>query len=378
MKYKRLVYFLFVTLLSVPSLAQDEPIDSIRTALQSLPEDSVKVNTLVALSKAYLGTDPREALQYGLEAKKLAIKVGFPKGAAFAAKSMGQAYTMQANFAEAIAQFQVSLHVFDSIHNKSGVANMLSNIGACYFNISDDTKAIEFYLKSLRVSEEINDRLRIGTSILNIGAVYQNKAATLDKALAYFSNAIKIFKEIRYTEGIGMASMNIGEIYERREQYDSAISYYDASLEIYSGTVDATFPLTHIGEINAKKGNYEQALLYQNKALEIATKLDAKFEITQSLLGIGKTQQKRGSLTLSISNYLQAVKLAEEIGARNELKLAYEGLAHAYSILGDFKKAYTYETLFSTIKDTLYNTANDNSNCNSILTSKRNNHKLTC
>jgi adenylate cyclase len=341
-------------------VAQDqEQIDSLKNVMRSMPPDSSRVNLLLVIARSYLNSNPAESIGYGKEARALARRIGFSRGAGFAGKVIGQGFAMQSKYAEAITLFQEALNTFDSIRFRSGVANMLSNIGGCYFNMSDDTKAIEFYLKALRVSEEINDRLRTGTLLNNIGGVYQNKAATHDKALEYFYNAIKICREIGYAEGVGYASMNIGEIYENRKQYDSAIVYFDASLNEFHGTLEATFPLIHLGEIYADKGNFSEALLYQNRALDIASGLDAKFEETQSLLGLAETQRKKGSQQLWISNLLKAVELAREVSAGNELKQAYEGLAKAYSSLGDFKKAYTYEALYSGIKDTLYNTAND-------------------
>lgn len=355
----RLPHILLLTLLSLQSLAQNREADSLTNILKTLPEDSTRVNTLVALSRASLNSDLDEAIRYGNEAKNLANKIGYQSGAAFALKSIGQGYLLQANYPEAIAQFQKSLATFDSINNKAGIANILSNIGGVYFNSGDDTKAIDFYLRSLRVSEEIDDKLRIATALNNIGGVYQNKAATVQKSLEYFLRAYTIFKQIGYSDGIGIASMNIGEIYKNEHKYDSAIFYFDASLEVYRGTVDSTFPLTYIGVIYADIGDFESALLYQNKSLEIAKKLEAKLEMTQSLIGIAETQKKRGSHKLAISFYNDAKKIATEISARNELKLAYEGLGNSYASIGDFRNAYTYETLLSSIKDTLYNTAND-------------------
>ncbi len=360
---KILLCLSFVLCLGVQALAQDQgqarEIDSLKTAMRTMAPDSGRVNILLTIARNYLGSNPSEAIGFAKEARSLARRIGFTRGAGFAGKVVGQGYVMQSNFAEAITQFEEVRLTFDSIQYKSGVANMLSNIGGCYFNMSDDTKAIEYYLKALRVSEEINDRLRTGTILNNIGGVYQNKTATYNKALEYFSSAIKICAEIGYDEGIAMASMNIGEIYKNRKQYDSAIAYYDASLEVYHSSVDATFPLNHIGEIYAEQGNFDQALEYQSRALEIATKLDAKYEMTQSLLGLAETQRRKGSQRLSIAYYLKAVRLAKEVNARGELKQAYEGLANAYSAMGSFKEAYTYEALFSGIKDTLYNTAND-------------------
>ncbi|HXR79950.1 MAG TPA: tetratricopeptide repeat protein, partial [Saprospiraceae bacterium] len=206
----------------------------------------------------------------------------------------------QANYPEAVVQFQNSLAVFDSISFKVGVANILSNLGATYFNAGDDTRAIDFYLRSLRISEEINDRLRIGTALNNIGGVYNNKPATVDRGLEYFLRALPIFQEIDNEAGMATASMNVGEIYLKKKLYDSAIHYFEASLAIFDETVDATFPLTFLGEIYGQRKDYARAYAYHNKAIKIAESVDAKLELVQSIVGLAKTQSNDGELNQSI------------------------------------------------------------------------------
>jgi len=339
--------------------AQNDELDKLKEEIQTQPNDSLKVNSLITLSNQYLGTDLVQATRYGNEALDLAKSIDFERGIAYAYKAIALSYYFQANYPEAAIQFQNSLAVFTDLNDKVGIANILSNLGSTYFNAGDDTKAIDFYLRSLKISEEVNDRLRIGTALNGVGSVYNNNPSSVDKALEYFMRALPIFKEIDYQDGAATVSMNVGEIYKKKKKYDSAIHYFDLSLEVYRGTVDATFPLNYIGEIYADQGNFEEALGYQNKALEIARNLDAKLEITQSLLGIGKTFTKKGDHKLAISYYQQTEKLAREIGAKMQLKDAYSGLAMAYAKTGNYKKAYTYDTMFGSIKDTLYNTAND-------------------
>jgi adenylate cyclase len=336
-----------------------EEIKDLMEALENAPEDSVKVNGLIELSKLYTGSDLQSAIKYGTEAKELAEKIGFQKGLGYAYKAIGIGYFNQSNYPEALVQYEQSLKIFEGIPFKTGIANMLSNIGVVYSNLGDDTKAIEHHLKSLKVAEEIRDSLRIGTSLNNLGVVYKNRALDTQKSLTYFLRAYTTFEQIGYQDGIGTASMNLGEIYKDEKKYESAIFFFDKSLDVYRGTIDATFPLGLIGEVYAEQNEFEEALIYQNKALEIATNLDAKFEMTQSLLKIGQTQNKKGSHRLAISSYKEAEKIANAISAKLELKQAYDGLSKSYSNIGDFRTAYNYEKLFSSIKDTLYNTAND-------------------
>jgi len=336
-----------------------EEIKDLMEALENAPEDSIKVNGLIELSKLYVGSDLQSAIKYGTEARDLAEKIGFQKGLGYAYKAIGIGYFNQSNYPEALIQYEQSLKIFEGIPFKTGIANMLSNIGVVYSNLGDDTKAIEHHLTALKVSEEIKDSLRIATSLNNLGVVYKNNKSDRKKSLGYFLRAYTLFEQIGYEDGIGIASMNIGEIYKEEKNSESAIFFFDKSLDVYRGTIDAAFPLSMIGEVYADQNEFDEALRYQNKALEIATNLDAKFEMTQSLLKIGQTQDKKGSHRLAIASYKKAEKLANAISARLELKQAYEGLSKSYSNIGDFRTAYDFERLYSNIKDTLYNTAND-------------------
>jgi class 3 adenylate cyclase len=339
--------------------SQNTEIEQLKREITSQRDDTIKVNTLIKLSSEYLSEDPDKAILYGQQSQQLAHRIAFTKGEAYAYKAIGFGYFYKADYPKAIHQFDRSLQLFDSIKFKVGVANILSSLGSAYFNGGKDPEAIDYFLRSLKISEELNDSLRIGTALTGIGTIYGNKPDTQDKALDYYLQALPIFRKINYQEGEGILAMNIGEIYEKKQQYDSAIFYLDQSLEIYRGTVDACFPLNLLGEIYADQGEFEEALQYQNKALDIAKELNARLEVAQSLIGIATTHKKMKKYSLAIPFYRQAEQIAEEIGAKLPLKEAYEGLARSYAKTGDFKKAYAYDTLFSSIKDTLYNVNND-------------------
>ncbi|MDZ7645929.1 MAG: tetratricopeptide repeat protein [Cytophagales bacterium] len=105
--------------------------------------------------------------------------------------------------------------------------------------------------------------------------------------------------------------------------------------------------------------------MYQNKALEIARELNAKFEISQSLLSIGQTLQKQGKTNEAVRYFRDAIIVSQEIQFKEQLKISW-WTGRSYATMGDFKNAYTYDTLFRSIKDTLYNTDNDKATIASI------------
>ncbi|MBK6963844.1 MAG: tetratricopeptide repeat protein [Bacteroidales bacterium] len=361
MKIKKLCFIVLIIAFSTGIIAQTRPADSLKSLLKTAKNDTLKVNTLIALSGNLVRADAKEALLYANQAKELADKLGFEKGKAYALKSIGMGYYFQGNYIETLLYWQQSLETFQLIGDKLGIANMLNNLGAINFNEGDDEKAIQYYLESLKVSEEIGDKLRIATALVNIGAVYFNKNATHDRALEFYLKALPLSEELGDHDAIGTSAVNMGEIYLARGDDKSALFYFEKALDAYKKSENGNVPyaLNNIGKVYAKRKDYQKAIEYQQEAFVLATKLNAKLEMSQTLLGLAETYNQQGDFRSSISSYHSAKEIAREIGANYELKFAYEGLAGLYQKVSDFKNAYKYQTLYSGIKDTLYNSEMD-------------------
>jgi adenylate cyclase len=355
-----LLTFIISTLFAI-SFSQNNPADSLKTLLQSAGEDTTRVNILIALSKFYSRTYSKEAILYAEEARSVALKLHSKKDVALALKYIGMGYYFQGEYLETINYWQQSKAAFDSIGDKQGVANLLNNIGAIYFNQGDDNKAVANYLESLRVSEEINDKLRIATALVNLGAVYYNKKATHDLALEYYLKALPLSEELDDHDAIGTSAVNIGEIYLERDKDDSALYYFEKSLRAYqqSESGNLSYTLNSIGKVYAKRKDFKTAISKQKEAFSTAKIHNARLEMAQSLLGLATTYELKKDFKSSAESYNEAMLIAEAIGANYELKDAYQGLANSYFQLSDYRKAFRYQTFFSTIKDTLYNAEMD-------------------
>jgi class 3 adenylate cyclase len=341
--------------------AQTKQADSLKLLIRNANDDSLKVNTLIDISGSLLRVDTKEALRYANEALALAEKLDFVQGQAYALKSIGMSYYFQGNYIETLLFWQQSLSAFQTIGDKLGIANMLNNLGAVNFNEGDDEKAIQYYLESLRVSEEIGDKLRIATALVNIGAVYYNKTGTHNRALEYYLKALPLSEELGDNDAIGTSAVNMGEIYLARGDDKSALIYFEKALKAYRASENGNIPyaLNNIGKVYASRKDFVKAVEYQKEAYQLAENQNAKLEMTQSLLGLASTYNLKGDNSSAINSYLKARDIALEIGANYELKFAYEGLAALYQKVSDFRNAYKYQTLFSSIKDTLYNAEMD-------------------
>ncbi len=354
---KKLYFILMLFLYVATAAAQTNKLDSLGQALLTA-KDTSKVNLLLEISKAYIGTDHKKAISYAKQAITLARANKFQKGVAYGDKNIGLSYYVEGNYTEALEFWEKSLQTFVEIEDKTGQANLLSNIGAIYFNQGWDAKAIEYYLESLQVSEEIGDKLRMATVLSNIGAVYNNNPSTHDKALDYYLKALPLSEEMGYKAGTGTISANIGEIYLAKGNDEEALVYFNKAIVLLEETNTkerVAFCLNNIGKVYTKRGEFTKAMEYHQQALATAEAIPAKLEITQSLIDIGQLYNKMGNVAKAHATFKRAEAVALELGAFLQLKNVFEGLALTYSQMGDFKRAFDYQNQLLNVKDTLYN-----------------------
>ena len=354
-----LILVLSLIFISGKSLSQTPRADSLLTVINSTGDDSLKVRAYLDLGEEFLNSDISQSVHYLDDAILLALKIDYKKGLADAYNLQGRALANQGNFQDAIFINRQSLSGYQELNDKLGEANILNNLGSIYYRMGNSSKALEFHFQSLKISQEIDNKLRIGTSYNNIGTVYLKSESTLDDALDSYKKALDVFEQIEYENGISTVAMNIGEIYFLEFKYDSALIYHQIALDISDGTIDAPFPLTQMGEIYGILGEFETANSYHRRALGISEKLDAKFDLTQSLIGYAKTQKRQGDFQQAIRTLERARVLAEEIDAKNELKDAYEGLAELFALVEDYKTAYENEINAKSVKEEIARSSTD-------------------
>lgn len=328
-------------------------------ATTDIPGDTTRVNSLLQESKENFTTDPDKAISLSNEAKVLAERIDFQKGKALALKNIGIVYYFQGKHLEALDYYTQSLEVFKKIGDNSGIANLYSNIGVVYYDRGDDAKALENYLQSLKFSELAGDKFRILIALNNVGGVYNIKPATYDKALEYYLKALSISEELGKMEESGTICVNIGTIYFEKDNDEQALFYFNKSLKAYGDSEGSLNAYNGLGKIYRKEENYELALQNHGKALALAEKLNNKISIVQSLMGLANVYVKKGDYPTALQYFRKAELPALEIHANHEIKDLYQEMAFAYSKTKDYSNAFKYQTLFSSIKDTLYNIDTD-------------------
>jgi class 3 adenylate cyclase/uncharacterized protein HemY len=350
---KKIILFFCLLFIQLTAFAQ------LRSETEFSSKDTALVNSLIKQSSTHFNDDRGQALNLATQAKALAEKINFPAGVAYSLKNIGIVYYFDGKYLEALDNYNQSLKIFQDIKDNVGIANLYSNIGSIYYNQADYAKALENHLLSLQYAERTNNKLRILTALNNVGTVYYIKPATREKALQYYLKALPLCEELGNTDALGAIAVNIGNIYFDKNDDQQALSYFNKSLKAYGNADGSQYPYIALGKLYIKEGNYDAALNNLNKALSLSEKLKDDIATVQTLMGLGNLFVTKAEYQTALTFYVRAEKRASTMPANDDIKDLYKAMADTYDKTADYHHAFKYQSLYSDIKDSIYNIATD-------------------
>ena len=336
--------------------------DSLLTALNEAPHDSIKIEILDKLSRAQFGVNPDQAILYAEQAVELATKIDDQKRLGYALKNVGLGHYFKGDFVEVLRYWQQSLDAFNTINDPKGISNLESNIGAVFYSTGDNAKALEYYLRALKISEDSGDDHRKATVLQNIGAVYEN-TRDYDKAEDYLLQALEMFEQLSDDRGLATTSLNLGEIYlEQKDDQTKAKLYFELAREKLSKTEDALLPnaLIFLGRIDSQNKDYANALRKLNEAFEMAQRKNGKVAMSIAKRELGNVYDNLGLSEKSIDTYHEALKICDEIGVNDDFQKTVVGLIEAYRNNNDFLNVAKYQDSLISINQSIYDLESDN------------------
>ncbi len=149
-----------------------------------------EANTLNALSVIYQragnAVKAGELAQKGLD---IALAEGLERLQAIARINIGNAYALQEEWDNAIAEWTKSNEIFEKVGDAQYVASALGNIGIAYQHLGKLEEAKANIERCLAVKQELNDVYDVARSLHNLGTVYL-KMGNPEEAKRLFDRAL--------------------------------------------------------------------------------------------------------------------------------------------------------------------------------------------
>lgn len=275
---------------------------------------------------------------------------------------LGNLQAKQQLYTKALNAYQKNIHLAQSIHSDIERSKALLNIGNIHLSTNNRTLALEFYLKSAALKEKIDDQEGLAILHQNIAAVYE-KQARYDKSIEYYIKCQNYYATTQDSASLAEIWVNMGLINIAQENHPLAIKLFNkalTTLQSYPNPEIILIAQLNLGFSYTELGNYQKATYYLNLAKKAA--IDRKDAI--SLVSIhnlnGANFFYLKDYQRSIQHYKEALLLSQEIALLEKQKFALFGLYESNEYLGNAQEALDWHKKYTSIKDSLYNTATSN------------------
>lgn len=353
------VIVLFLLIISVCFGASGQSsIESLQEKLRGNLSDSLRIQTLVALSREYQYSDLHKSFEYSEKAISLAEAKNLNWAKALAYRVIGNYYGISGDYSTSSKYYDLALNLSFQLKDTFSIARNYNNLGQNYFSFGKYDEAYFFHTQSYRLANIIHDTLSVAIALHNMAAVFK-ELGQYKRALDYFKLSQKLSSQVKDYEGEAYNLDEIGDLLRREGRYDSAIKTLKNSVRISRSlrlSINELLPATMIKIAKTYSDQKENTLAqaYYDTAYALFSKTENEYGQAQVDLG-------RGVILMKDRKYDEARKLMESSASVahqiNSLVLeieCFENLAKLHEDLGDFKKSLSYYKQYKELEDSLF------------------------
>jgi tetratricopeptide (TPR) repeat protein len=221
----------------------------------------------------------------------------------------------QGDIEGAIALYNQSLQIDESINDMRGKAATLHNMARLKATQGDIEGAIALYNQSLQINESIDD-MRGKAATLNNMARLKATQGDIEGAIALYNQSLQIKDSINNVGGKAAILHNMADLKATQGDIEGAITLYNQSLQIKDsinnvGGKAAT--LHQIAGLKATQGDIEGASALYNQSLQIKDSINdvgGKAATLHQIAGLKVTQ---GDIEGAITLYNQSWQITDSI-----------------------------------------------------------------
>lgn len=358
---KKIPLLLFALFISFLSQSQNnEKLDSL-LKLISFQRDTALANTYNKLFLAKFRRSPEEAKLYldsafsslkGYDNKRLSAKLMLSKGIFFQR-------TAQMKKAEKV--FKEAIEEFDRLNDKMNGSAAYNGLGTVQMEFGQFDNALRSYMNSLKLKEELKvGGLELVKSYGNIGILYKN-IGNYDLAIQYLKNAEQIAIENKLTRELAMLRASMGQVYGKRKQYKEALKNKLEALEYYEESKSTRLLAVmyeNLGGLYEEMDSLSKAEVYYKKSLDLCEQKNEGLICSLAQIGLGRLNLNFKNYPVALEYLYKALESSKSTGQEEETMNTYKYLAETYAAMGNYKKAYDYDTLHFKKYDTIFKAEN--------------------
>lgn len=310
---------------SQPIQAQSQPIDSLRKAIEQMPDDSNKVKALRDLTFGMILSDREAGKALTHQITALSTKIHYGPGLAMAMDLNANMLRTEGLYNEAVNLHLGALRLYDSLQYQKGYISTLVNIGNDYFYLNNKKKALGFYLQALS-KLDASDYKRYVSIANNIGNIYTAEGKYKEAIALYLKTLPAAHKDSSFVNQSVLYS-SLGIAYAELRINDKAIDYLKQAIAYQkksNNKLSFASTATTLASVLIGTGNYKEGKLYLDSGYQMALQIGARSVVSNYYRNMGqlcfetnkpieayKWQNKFIALNDSLINQSHVAQLAE-------------------------------------------------------------------
>ena len=223
--------------------------------------------------------------------------------------------------------------------------------------------ALAHYYRSLRISNNLKDSVNQGNIYISLANVLV-LLGQRDKALFYHSQAAELFISLGRRFELVNEYLNIADLYITSNQPDSGEIYVRRALVIVEAMKNNTYlpnAYVDLGYIYERRKQFNKARDYFNQAIQYSEAVHNDVSLMDSYQGVGEMYMADHKASAAAPYLDKHLALAKQEGNKEEIIESLWDLAENENALHHYEKAYGYQKLFNTYKDSAYTESTEQS-----------------
>lgn len=283
-------------------------------------------------------------------------------------KELGKRYRETVRFNEAIEFHQKGLMIATELKDTLEIIQALNNIGTNFRRMGILDEASTYHYKALLICGRYHDkesftakknRLVSLNGIGNIHLTLDNRSA----ADSVFREALAGERELGSELGQAINYANLGAIFEARGMNDSALVYYQHSMEhnrLAKSILGISLCHDHFGRLFEKEGKWNEALREYRNAYDLMEGSDDRWHWLESCLSLARVNISKEDISTAKKYLEHAEEEAVKAHSWEHLSEVYRLNYLCYKEQDDYRKALDFYILSQAYADSVHNTENQN------------------
>lgn len=304
-------------------LAQKADPDSLKTRLQTEPNDSIKALILNELAWQSKFQNLKESEKYCLQSIDLCTRTAQLQLRSSAYNTLGLVKSESSEYETGIQYLKLSLADKEKTGDKKGMATVRNNIGVAYKNLGQPEQALLYFNEALAAHTELGNLRGQGEVYSNLGVLARN-SGDYEKSNEYFLKSLELRQKINDKNGMAIVYNNLNANASDQSNYREGLEYlYKAAtlFESLNNKVALVAVYGNIAKLNKELLRYKEALDYCKKAIEIGQATGASQNIIGVYASMGDIYFARKQYAKSIQYYNKGLSYIKDEKGSNKSHL---------------------------------------------------------